>query len=108
MFRPLLALVIAAVIAVPLAVSPASAQGRALCNKDDREGLTIEFGVSVGKFSRQQQESLWKMELRQAHGIRARSVKRTGDGCLEVYLQEPNGHFNTRYYDEDTLELVQD
>ena len=107
MFRPLLALVIAAVIAA-LAASPASAQGRALCNKDDREGLTIEFGVSVGKFSRQQQESLWKMELRQAHGIRPRSVKRTWDGCLEVYLQEPDGHFNTRYYDEDTLELVQD
>jgi hypothetical protein len=106
MFRLLLPLVAATLMVA--AVSPAAAQGRALCNKNEPDGVTIEFGISMGEFTREQQESLWKMELRQAHGIRARSVKRTWDGCLEVYLQEPDGHFNTRYYDEDTLELVQD
>jgi hypothetical protein len=107
MFRLILSLAVAALIALPLATSPAAAQGRARCDQDDPAGLTIEFGIQVGKFDRKQQEALWKMELRQ-HGINARTVKRTRDGCLEVYLQEADGSFNTRYYDEDTLELVQE
>jgi hypothetical protein len=35
-------------------------------------------------------------------------VSRTDDGCLEAYVQNPDGSWNTQYYDEDTFKLVQD
>ena len=96
--------------AVALLVTPAMAQGRARCDADDNKpGLHIEFGFDVGNGSRDREtdEQLWKMQLKQ-HGVDARDVTRTDDGCLEAYVQNPDGSWNTQYYDEDTFELVQD
>ena len=98
------------ICAVALLVTPAMAQGRARCDADDNKpGLKIEFGFDAGngKSFRDSDETLWKMQLRQ-HGVDARSVKRTDDGCLEAYVQNPDGSWNTQYYDEDTFVLVQD
>jgi hypothetical protein len=95
-----------------LLVTPAMAQGRARCDADDNKpGLTIEFGFEAGNGKsssfRDSDETLWKMQLKQ-HGVDAWSVKRTDDGCLEAYVQNPDGSWNTQYYDERTFELVQD
>jgi len=98
------------ICALALLVTPAMAQGRARCDADDNKpGLTIEFGFEVGsgKRDRDSEEQLWKMQLKQ-HGVDAWSVKRTDDGCLEAYVQNPDGSWNTQYYDEDTFVLVQD
>jgi hypothetical protein len=105
MFRLMLSLV-----AMVLLATPAMAQGRARCDADEnRPGLHVEFGFSLGNGSRDPEtdERLWQMQLRQ-HGVDARSVSRTNDGCLEAYVQNPDGSWNTQYYDEDTFELVQD
>jgi hypothetical protein len=105
MYRLILPLVAAALL-----VTPALAQGRARCDTDDnRPGLHVEFGVEFGngKRDRETDEQLWKMQLRQ-HGVEARSVSRTDDGCLEAFVQNPDGSWNTQYYDEDTFRLVQD
>ena len=96
--------------AVTLLVTPAMAQGRARCDADDNKpGLHIEFGVGFGNTKRDTETSkqIWKMQLRQ-HGVDARDVTRTDDGCLEAFVQNPDGSWNTQYYDEDTFELVQD
>jgi hypothetical protein len=98
------------VVAVALLVTPAMAQGRARCDADDNKpGLHIEFSVGFGdtKRDRDTDKQLWKMQLKQ-HGVDARDVTRTDDGCLEAYVQNPDGSWNTQYYDEDTFELVQD
>ncbi|MGN6486213.1 MAG: hypothetical protein ACTHLT_00145 [Devosia sp.] len=102
--------VILPMVAVALLATPALAQGRARCDADDnRPGLHIEFGVSFGntKRDRETDEQIWKMHLRQ-RGVDARTVSRTDDGCLEAYVQNPDGSWNTQYYDEDTFRLVQD
>jgi len=98
------------ICAVALLVTPAMAEGRARCDADDNKpGLTIEFGFEVGSGKRdtETQKQIWKMQLRQ-HGVNARDVSRTDDGCLEAFVQNPDGSWNTQYYDEDTFELVQD
>jgi hypothetical protein len=96
--------------AAALLVTPAMAQGRARCDADDNKpGLHIEFGVDFGNGTRDRdtEKQIWKMQLKQ-HGVDARDVTRTDDGCLEAYVQNPDGSWNTQYYDEDTFELVQD
>jgi hypothetical protein len=98
------------ICAAALLVTPAMAGGRARCDADDNKpGLTIEFGFEVGSGKRdiETEKQIWKMQLRQ-HGVTARDVSRTDDGCLEAYVQNPDGSWNTQYYDEDTFELVQD
>jgi hypothetical protein len=105
MFRLVLPLVLAALVA-----TPALAQGRARCDADDNKpGLHIEFGVGFGnaKRDRETEKQIWKMQLKQ-HGVIARDVTRTDDGCLEAFVQNPDGSWNTQYYDEDTFQLVQD
>ena len=96
--------------AVALLVTPAMAGGRARCDADDNKpGLKIEFGFGFGGGKRdiETEKQIWKMQLKQ-HGVNARDVSRTDDGCLEAYVQNPDGSWNTQYYDEDTFELVQD
>jgi hypothetical protein len=96
--------------AVALIIQPAWAQGRARCDADDNTpGLHIEFSISGGnvKRDRESEKNIWKMQLRQ-RGIDARDVSRTDDGCLEVFVQNPDGSWNTQYYDEKTFRLVQD
>lgn len=96
--------------AAALLVTPALAQGRARCDADDNKpGLHIEFGVGFGNGTRDREtdKQIWKMQLKQ-HGVEARDVTRTDDGCLEAFVQNPDGSWNTQYYDEDTFELVQD
>lgn len=96
--------------AVALLATPAMAQGRARCDADDNKpGLKIEFGVGIGNTTRDREtdKQIWKMQLKQ-HGVIARDVTRTDDGCLEAFVQNPDGSWNTQYYDEDTFELVQD
>jgi hypothetical protein len=108
--RLILPLCAAALIATPMLSTSAWAQGRARCDADDNKpGLHVEFGVEIGngKRDRDSEENIWKMQLSQ-HGVEARSVTRTDDGCLEAFVQNPDGSWNTQYYDEDTFELVQD
>lgn len=107
MFRRLILPLCAAAL---LVTTPAMAQGRARCDADDNKpGLHIEFGVGFGNTRRDTEtdKQIWKMQLKQ-HGVDARDVTRTDDGCLEAFVQNPDGSWNTQYYDEDTFELVQD
>jgi len=108
--RLILTLGAALVIAAPLFPTQAMAAGRARCDADDnRPGLHVEFSVGFGnaKRDRDTEKQIWKMQLKQ-RGIEARDVTRTDDGCLEVFVQNPDGSWNTQYYDERTFELVQD
>ena len=101
---------ILSVCALALLTTPAWAEGRARCDADDNTpGLHFEFSISGGnvKRDRDTDKQLWKMQLRQ-HGIDARDVTRTDDGCLEAFVQNPDGSWNTQYYDEKTFRLVQD
>lgn len=93
-----------AVFAVALLVtSPALARER--CDREDtRPGLTVEFGVSFGSGLKdpQMDEQLLLMQLRQ-HGVIARSVRVTGDRCLEAFVQGPDGSFHNEYYHPRTF-----
>ena len=93
-----------------LITTPAIAQGRARCDAGDyTPRLHIEFSVGFGNTKRDTEtdKQIWKMQLRQ-RGVDARDVTRTDDGCLEAFVQNPDGSWNTQYYDEATFELVQD
>jgi hypothetical protein len=74
-----------------------------------RPGLTIEFGVSIGGKKGGDGDSfdhdIVKMELRK-RGVNARSVSRASDGCIEAFVQYPDGSWHSDYYDPDTWEQV--
>lgn len=70
-----------------------------------KPGLTITYGISIGgKYDAQEQEIFDKMELRK-RGINARTATRTDDGCIEAWVPDGSGGFDTQYFDEDTFEL---
>lgn len=108
--RLIMPLCAVALLAAPLLSTQALAQGRARCDADDnRPGLHVEWSVGFGNTKRdtESEKNIWKMQLRQ-RGIDVRDVSRTDDGCLEVFVQNPDGSWNTQYYDEKTFKLVQD
>ena len=85
-----------------LAATPALARER--CDKPDTQpGLKIEFHVGFGKVNDpQMDEQIYQMELKRRHGIEARTVTVTGDGCLEAFVQNPDGTWRNEYYDPKT------
>ncbi|KQW80065.1 hypothetical protein ASC89_08120 [Devosia sp. Root413D1] len=105
MLRPLVLTIVAATL---FAAGPAMA--RENCNLNDNlPGLKIEFGFSVGGKSGGDGDSfdqeVVKMELRR-RGVDARSVSLASDGCVEAFVQYPDGTWHSDYYDPDTWEQV--
>lgn len=74
-----------------------------------RPGLKIEFGFSFGGKKGGDGDSfdqdIVKMELRK-RGVDARSVSMASDGCVEAFVQYPDGSWHSDYYDPDTWEQV--
>jgi hypothetical protein len=88
-----------------LAVTPAQAVPD--CNAYG-PGLHVEFGFRIGSpYTREEQEIFDKMHLRQ-RGINARTVTRTDKGCLEAWVPDGAGGFNTEYYDPKSFQLQLD
>jgi hypothetical protein len=107
MLRPLAFALVAATLFV---AGPAMA--RENCNLNGtRTGLTVEFGVSIGGRNGGDGDSasfdhdVVKMELRK-RGVDARSVSLASDGCVEAFVQYPDGTWHSDYYDPDTWEQV--
>lgn len=105
MLRPL---ALAAVAATLFIAGPATA--RENCNlNDNRPGLTVEFGFDFGGKPRGDGDSfdqdIVKMELRK-RGVIARSVSLASDGCVEAFVQYPDGSWHSDYYDPDTWRQV--
>lgn len=93
------------VLGVLAATSPTLARER--CDAP-KPGLTITYGFSIGgKYDAQEREIFDKMELRK-RGINARTATRTEDGCIEAWVPDGSGGFDTQYFDEDTFELKLD
>lgn len=105
MLRPI---ALAAIAATLFAAGPAMARENCDMN-GTRPGLTIEFGVSIGGKKGGDGDSLdqeiVKMELRK-RGVNARSVSKASDGCIEAFVQYPDGTWHSDYYDPDTWEQV--
>jgi hypothetical protein len=90
------------------AASPALA--RENCDRNGvKPGLTIEFGFSFGGKAGGDSfdPDIAKIELRK-RGVMARSVSMASDGCVEAFVQRPDGSWNSEYYDPDTWEKVSD
>jgi hypothetical protein len=102
------ALAAAALLTVLGATSPALA--RENCDLNGvTPGLTIEFGFSFGGKAGGDSfdPDIAKIELRK-RGVIARSVSMASDGCVEAFVQRPDGSWNSEYYDPDTWEKVSD
>lgn len=99
-------LTLAAVIATLFATGPAMARENCDLN-DNLPGLKIEFGFSIGGKSGGDSfdQDIAKMELRK-RGVDARSVSMASDGCVEAFVQYPDGTWHSDYYDPDTWEQV--
>ena len=99
-------LTIATLIIGLAAVTPALA--RENCDMNGvRPGLTVEFGISIGgkKGGDSFDQDIAKMELRK-RGVIARSASMASDGCVEAFVQYPDGSWHSDYYDPDTWEQV--
>lgn len=87
------------------------ALARENCNlNDSRPGLTIEFGFSFGGDADDGDSfdaDAVMSELRR-RGVNARSVSLASDGCVEAFVQRPDGSWNSEYYDPDTWKKVSD
>lgn len=102
MLRPL------PLIAVVLGLAASPALARENCDlNDNRPGLKIEFGFSIGGKSGGDSfdPEIAKIELRK-RGVDARSVSMASDGCVEAFVQYPDGSWHSDYYDPDTWEQV--
>lgn len=72
--------------------------------EDHGPGLHITFGFSVGSpYTDEEQEVFDKMHLRQS-GVVARETKRTAGDCIEAWVPDGQGGFDTEYYDPRTFE----
>ena len=99
-------LTVATLIVSVLAVTPALARENCDLN-GSRPGLTVEFGISIGgkKGGDSFDQDVAKIELRR-RGVIARSVSMASDGCVEAFVQYPDGSWHSDYYDPDTWEQV--
>ncbi|MDC9823541.1 hypothetical protein PRN20_07340 [Devosia sp. ZB163] len=95
-------------LAVALVVAATPALARERCDTPDpTPGLKIEFHFGLGDVNDpQMDEQLYQMQIKQKHGIDARSVRVSGDGCLEAFVQAADGSWGVQYYDPDTFERV--
>ena len=102
----MLRLVTLVALSAGLAATPALARENCELN-GSRPGLTIEFEVEFGgkpggdSFD----PEIAKIELRK-RGVIARSVSMASDGCVEAFVQYPDGSWHSDYFDPDTWEQV--
>lgn len=94
-------------IALALGSVPASAQGRPRCDAPNSPGFNFKVTVGYGKRDADTQRIFDMMAARQA-GLDPKMVRRTGDGCLEVFVKNPDGSYDNKYFDPDTMRLVFD
>lgn len=101
-------------VALPLGVAlialtsaPVLAQARPSCNAPHRPGFHFQVTLSYGKRDADTQRIFDTMAARQA-GLDPKMVRRTGDGCLEVFVLNPDGSYENKYFDPDTMRLVFD
>lgn len=88
-------------------ISTTPAHARERCDTP-KPGITITYGIGIGgKYDAEEQEIFDKMELRK-RGITARTTRRTSDGCIEAWVPDGQGGFDTQYFDKDTFELKLD
>jgi hypothetical protein len=90
-----------------LSSAPAVAGPRPSCNTPSNQGFHFKITASYGKRDADTQRIFDKMAARQA-GLDPKMVRRTGDGCLEVFVQNPDGSYENKYFDPDTMRLVFD
>lgn len=92
---------------VALMSVPASAGPRPSCNTPTSQGFHFKITAGYGKRDADTQRIFDTMAARQA-GLDPKMVRRTGDGCLEVFVQNPDGSYENKYFDPDTMKLVFD
>jgi hypothetical protein len=92
---------------IALSSAPALAEPRPSCNTPNSQGFHFKATVGFGKRDADTQRIFDKMAARQA-GLDPKMVRRTGDGCLEVFVQNPDGSYENKYFDPDTMRLVFD
>lgn len=104
-------LTVATLIIGLAAATPALARENCDLN-DTMPGLNIEFGISIGGINNDGysdgddfDQDIAKLELRK-RGVDARSVSMASDGCVEAFVQYPDGSWHSDYYDPDTWEQV--
>ena len=96
------------IAALMLGFAATPAMARPNCDLNgSRPGLTVEFGFSLGGSSSDDSfdEDIAKIELRR-RGVIARSVSKASDGCIEAFVQYPDGSWQSDYYDPDTWDRV--
>lgn len=86
---------------------PVSAGPRPSCNVPSSQGFHFKATVGYGKRDADTQRIFDEMAARQA-GLDPKMVRRTGDGCLEVFVKNPDGSYENKYFDPDTMRLVFD
>lgn len=92
---------------VVLTSVPAFAEPRPSCDTPITTGFHFKITASYGKRDADTQRIFDTMAARQA-GLDPKMVRRTGDGCLEVFVQNPDGSYENKYFDPDTMKLVFD
>ena len=92
---------------VALTSAPVLAEPRPSCNTPSSQGFHFKATVGFGKRDADTQRIFDMMAARQA-GLDPKMVRRTGDGCLEVFVQNPDGSYENKYFDPDTMTLVFD
>lgn len=90
------------IAATVLAVSALPATARERCDAPNGPGAHFRVTISFGHRDMETQEQIDKMMLAQ-QGVKTRSVRRTGDGCLEAWIPNGDGSFRNEYYDPDVL-----
>ncbi|HEY0920872.1 hypothetical protein [Devosia sp.] len=67
-------------------------------------GVHFSFRMQVGADYTEEEQAIFdQMHLRQ-NGIIARDTRRTAKGCIEAWVPDGAGGFETRYYDPRNLE----
>lgn len=90
-----------------LTSAPVLAEPRPSCNTPNTTGFHFKVTVGHGKRDADTQRIFDTMAARQA-GLDPKMVRRTGDGCLEVFVQNPDGSYENKYFDPDSMKLVFD
>ena len=69
-------------------------------------GVTLGAGASIGKTTLA--DAGEHETPKTQRGINARSTTRTDDGCIEAWVPDGGGGFDTQYFDPDSFELKLD